>query len=226
MRDLRDELIDLTLASGVLCFGRFTLKSGRTSPYFFDLSRCATGRDLVRLAGLYARALVAADIGFDMLFGPAYKGIPLAAALAMALAVEQRRDVPFCFNRKEAKDHGEGGVTFGAPLQGRVMIVDDVLSAGTSINASVEIIRETGAEPVACIVALDRRERGEGTRCAAEEVRERHGVTVVSIATLDDVIAHLASNPARAADLDAMRAYRAVYGHCESKNASIWLDAS
>jgi len=212
MRDLRDELIDLTLASGVLCFGRFTLKSERTSPYFFDLSRCATGCDLVRLAGLYARALVAADIGFDMLFGPAYKGIPLAAALAMALAAEQRRDVPFCFNRKEAKDHGEGGLTFGAPLQGRVVIVDDVVSAGTSINASVEIIRETGAEPVACIVALDRRERGTGTRSAAEEVREHHGITVVSIATLDDVIAHLASDPARAADLDAMRAYRAVYG--------------
>jgi orotate phosphoribosyltransferase len=164
MRDLRDELIDLTLASGVLCFGRFTLKSGRTSPYFFDLSRCATGRDLVRLAGLYARALCA---GFDMLFGPAYKGIPLATALAMALAGEQGRDVPFCFNRKEAKDHGEGGVTFGAPLQGRVVIVDDVLSARTSINASVEIIRETSAEPVACIVALDRMERGarRSVRC-------------------------------------------------------------
>ena len=226
MRGLRDELIDLTLASGVLCFGRFTLKSGRTSPYFFDLSRCATGCDLVRLAGLYARALCAAEIAFDMLFGPAYKGIPLATALAMALAGEQGRDVPFCFNRKEAKDHGEGGLTFGAPLQGRVVIVDDVVSAGTSINASVEIIRETGAEPVACIVALDRMERGAGTRSAAEEVHERHGITVVSIATLDDVIAHLASDPARAADLDAMRAYRAVYGHCESKNASIWLDAS
>lgn len=212
MRDLRDELIDLTLASGVLRFGRFTLKSGRTSPYFFDLSRCATGCDLVRLAGLYARVLCAADIGFDMLFGPAYKGIPLAAALAMALATEQRRDVPFCFNRKEAKDHGEGGLTFGAPLRGRVVIVDDVVSAGTSINASVEIIRQTGAEPVACIVALDRRERGAGDRCAAEEVRERHGITIVSIATLDDVIAHLASDPARAPDIDAMRAYRAVYG--------------
>jgi orotate phosphoribosyltransferase len=212
MRDLPDQLIDLTLSSGVLCFGRFTLKSGRTSPYFFDLSRCATGRDLVRLAGLYARALVAADIGFDMLFGPAYKGIPLAAALAMALAAEQRRDVPFCFNRKEAKDHGEGGLTFGAPLQGRVVIVDDVVSAGTSINASVEIIRETGAEPVACIVALDRRERGAGDRSAAEDVGERHGIKVVSIATLDDVVAHLASDPARASDLDAVRDYRTVYG--------------
>ena len=120
--------------------------------------------------------------------------------------------MPFCFNRKEAKDHGEGGLTFGAPLRGRVVIVDDVVSAGTSINASVEIIRETGAEPVACIVALDRRERGAGDRSAAEEVRQRHGIPVVSIATLDDVITHLASDPARAADLDAMRAYRAVYG--------------
>lgn len=212
MRDLRDQLIDLTLSSGVLCFGRFTLKSGRTSPYFFDLSRCATGRDLARLAGLYARALVAADIGFDMLFGPAYKGIPLAAALAMTLAAAEQRDVPFCFNRKEAKDHGEGGLTFGAPLQGRVVIVDDVMSAGTSINGSVEIIRETGAEPVACIIALDRRERGAGDRSAAEDVGERHGITVVSIATLDDVIAHLASDPARASDLNAVRDYRAVYG--------------
>ncbi len=211
MRDLAGELIDLTLASGVLTFGRFTLKSGRRSPYFFDLSRCATGRDLARLGGLYARALSEAGLAFDMLFGPAYKGIPLCTALAMALS-GRGRDVPFSFNRKEIKDHGEGGLTFGAPLAGRVVIVDDVLSAGTSIHTSVAIIREKGAEPVAAIVALDRRERGAGDRSAAEEVRERHGIAVLSIATLDDVLTHLASDPARAPDLDAMRAYRAEYG--------------
>lgn len=211
MHPLEHELIALTLSSGILRFGQFTLKSGRASPYFFDLARCAGGRELARLGGLYARALVAADIRFDMLFGPAYKGIPLAAALAMALAGEHGLDVPFCFNRKEVKDHGEGGITFGAPLRGRVVIVDDVVSAGTSINASVDLIRHSGAEPVACIVALDRMERGAGDRSAAEEVRERHGIRVVSIATLDDVMAHLAADPARAADLDAVRAYRAVY---------------
>ncbi len=211
MRAVAAELIDLTLASGVLRLGSFTLKSGRTSPYFFDLSRCATGRDLARLGDLYARTLLEADLAFDMLFGPAYKGIPLCAALAMALW-GGGREAPFAFDRKEAKDHGEGGVTFGAPLRGRVVIVDDVLSAGTSIHTSVALIRRAGAEPVAALVALDRMERGAGRRSAAREVRERHGMPVLSIATLADVMTHLASDPARAADLEAMRAYRASYG--------------
>lgn len=212
MRDLRDELIDLTLASGVLCFGRFTLKSGRTSPYFFDLSRCATGCDLVRLAGLYARALCAADIGFDMLFGPAYKGIALAVATATALAAQHGRDVPVAFNRKEAKDHGEGGVLIGAPLRGRVLIVDDVISAGTSVRESLALIKAHGAEAAGVLIALDRQERGAGDASAADEVRQGLGLPVHAIATLDELLTLTAERPELVQHRDSLLRYRARYG--------------
>lgn len=207
----RQDFIEFALAQQVLCFGEFKTKAGRLSPYFFNAGLFNDGDSLRRLGQFYAKAILASGVAFDMLFGPAYKGITLVAATAIALAETGRR-VPLCFNRKEAKDHGEGGTTVGAPLAGRVLIVDDVISAGTSVRESVEIIRAAGAQPCAVAIALDRMERGSGELSAAQEVRARFGIPVVSIATLDDLLDFLKRGAEHAAVLDAMNRYRERYG--------------
>jgi orotate phosphoribosyltransferase len=210
--DHRRDFIDFTLACNVLRFGTFTLKSGRVSPYFFNSGLFDTGARLQRLGVFYARAVAAAGIGFDMVFGPAYKGIPLACTLACALATEYGRDVPYSFNRKEAKDHGEGGAIIGAPLAGRVLIVDDVISAGTSVRESVDLIRAAGAAPAAVAIALDRQERGAGATSAVQEVRSRYGIPVVSVITLHDLVEYLRQTPGRIEDLRRIERYRGEYG--------------
>jgi orotate phosphoribosyltransferase len=214
MTDFRQEFIEFALARGVLCFGEFKTKAGRLSPYFFNAGLFNDGDALRRLGQFYAKALVAADVPFDMLFGPAYKGIPLVAAVAVALA-ELGRNLPFCFNRKEAKDHGEGGMTVGAPLRGRVLIVDDVISAGTSVRESVQIIRDAGAQPAGVAIALNRMERGSGPQSATQEVRSQYGIPVVSIATLDDLTAWLERKGDMAQQLQRVRRYRSEFGVSE-----------
>jgi orotate phosphoribosyltransferase len=205
------DFIRLCLELGVLRFGEFTLKSGRVSPYFFNAGLFNTGHAIAGLGRHYARAAALSGIGFDMLFGPAYKGIPLVTATAAALAEHEGMNLPFAFNRKEAKDHGEGGSIVGAPLAGRVLIVDDVMTAGTAIRESVEIIRSHGAMPAGVLIALDREERGQGERSAVQEVQETYGLPVVSVLRLRDLVEHLES----AGDkdfLEAVRAYRTRYG--------------
>ena len=206
--------VEFLLREGVLKLGRFTLKSGRISPYFFNAGLINTGDAMGRLARAYADTLAQSEAAFDMLFGPAYKGIPLVATTAVALAEHHHRDVPFAFNRKEAKDHGEGGVLVGAPLEGRVWIIDDVMTAGTAIRESIELIQRQGAEPAGVIVALDRRERGQGGLSAVQEVSRQYGIPVISIITLDDIIEALAQSdvPEHQAALEAMETYRSHYG--------------
>jgi orotate phosphoribosyltransferase len=212
MQAYQRDFIEFALERQALKFGSFTLKSGRQSPYFFNTGVFDSGRALARLGEYYAAALAAKAPAFDMLFGPAYKGIPLGAAVAIAFAERHQRDVPFCFNRKEAKDHGEGGTTLGAPLRGQVMIVDDVISAGTSVNESVGIIGGAGASPCGVIISLDRQERGQGALSAAQEVRARHGIPVISIVTLDDILEYLQTRGDRQAEVTAILDYRAQYG--------------
>ena len=211
MKNFRQDFIEFALARGVLCFGEFKTKAGRLSPYFFNAGLFNDGEALRKLGQFYAKATVAADAAFDMLFGPAYKGIPLVSATAVALA-EIGRNLPFCFNRKEAKDHGEGGMTVGAPLAGRVLIVDDVISAGTSVRESVQIIRVAGAAPCGVVIALDRMERGSGSQSAAQEVRSQFGIPVISIATLEDLTAFLGARADMARHLQAVERYRKEYG--------------
>jgi orotate phosphoribosyltransferase len=199
------------VARGVLCFGEFKTKAGRLSPYFFNAGLFNDGNTLRQLGQFYAKALLAADPGVDVLFGPAYKGIPLVAATAVALA-EIGRNLPFCFNRKEAKDHGEGGMTVGAPLRGRVLIVDDVISAGTSVRESADIIRAAGGRPAGVLIALDRMERGTGVLSAVQEVREQFGIPVISIATLDDLSFFLRARGDMAQQLQSVERYRKEYG--------------
>ena len=203
--------IDLCLELGVLRFGEFKLKSGRVSPYFFNAGLFNSGRALAELGKFYAQAIQDAGLEFDVLFGPAYKGIPLVSTTAVALAEHHRRSVPWCFNRKEAKDHGEGGSMVGAPLQGRALIVDDVISAGTAIRESVEIIRTAGATPVGVVIALDRQERGQTERSAVQEVEQVIGVPVTSILKLSDLIDHLRAT-GNAQQLAALERYRNEYG--------------
>jgi orotate phosphoribosyltransferase len=223
-RELRAEFIRFALHHEVLRFGEFTTKAGRLSPYFFNAGLFHDGKMLGALAEFYARSLLNAEqqrhISFDMLFGPAYKGITLASATAVALA-RKERNVPFAFNRKEAKDHGEGGVVVGAPLRGNVVIVDDVISAGTSVRESVEIIRAAGATPAAVLIALDRQERSGtaeaiGASSAVQEVERLYGMPVISIASLDDVLGFLNGDSELAFALSkfkpAVEAYRARYG--------------
>lgn len=205
------EFLALAVAKGVLRFGNFTTKAGRQSPYFFNSALFDDGASFGELSGYYAQAIAASNIDFDTLFGPAYKGIPLVAGTAIRLA-EQGCNVPFCFNRKEAKDHGEGGTLVGAPLKGRVLILDDVISAGTSVRESVEIIRAQGAEPAGVVIALDRMERGQGEHSAVQEVRSQYGIPVVAVANLLDLIAYLGSNSELASHLEAVNAYRERYG--------------
>jgi orotate phosphoribosyltransferase len=211
MSDFRQEFIEFAVARGVLCFGEFKTKAGRLSPYFFNAGLFNDGDALRRLGQFYAKALLAADPGFDVLFGPAYKGIPLVTATSVALA-EFGRNLPFCFNRKEAKDHGEGGVTVGAPLKGRVLIIDDVISAGTSVRESVDIIRGAGAQPAGVLIALDRMERGTGALSAVQEVRNQFGIPVISIASLDDLLAYLRARGGMAQQLRSVERYRKEYG--------------
>jgi orotate phosphoribosyltransferase len=209
--------IALALAHKALRFGQFTLKSGRESPYFFNAGEFSDGHAAAVLGRCYAGALVRSGIAFDMLFGPAYKGIPLVTATAIALADVHQRNVPYAFNRKEAKEHGEGGSIVGAALKGRVVIVDDVIAAGTAKRESIDLIRTAGASPVAVLLALDREERGLGERSAAQELAAQHGIPCVSILTLSGLIEALATRAGdggtvSAADLAALRAYRARYG--------------
>jgi orotate phosphoribosyltransferase len=212
MQPHQRQFLELAIARQVLRFGEFTLKSGRVSPYFFNAGRFDSGAALAALGECYAAALAAAGTEFDMLFGPAYKGIPLATALACALAA-RGRDVPVAFNRKEAKEHGEGGRLIGAPLAGRVLIVDDVITAGTAIRESLQIIREAGATPCAVVIALDRQERGQvGERSAAQEVAAEFGLPVIAVAGLEQLLQLAAENPDLAAYKDALLAYRARYG--------------
>jgi orotate phosphoribosyltransferase len=212
MSDHKQRFFELALAKGNLKFGQFTLKSGRQSPYFFNAGGFDDGASLDGLADCYADAIVASGVVFDMLFGPAYKGIVLAATLAIALQRKHARNVPFAYNRKEAKNHGEGGRLVGAPLAGRVLIVDDVISAGTSVSESVNWIRQAGATPAAVVIALDRQERGSGRQSAADEVRERFGMPVVAVASLAVLIDFLEKNRNENIDIDALRGYRARYG--------------
>lgn len=208
----QQRFLDLAIERDVLRFGEFTLKSGRTSPYFFNAGLFNTGGALATLGDCYAQALEASGLGFDMLFGPAYKGIPLATALATRLA-ERGRDVPIAFNRKEAKAHGEGGRLIGAPLSGRVLIVDDVITAGTAIRESIELIRDAGARPCGVLIALDRQERGQaGMRSASQEVSAEFGLPVVAIAGLEDLLAYTAQAPGLAVHRPRLLAYRAQYG--------------
>lgn len=207
----RTDFIAFAVQQQVLRFGEFQTKAGRQSPYFFNAGLFHDGASIGKLAGFYADAAIASGVPFDMLFGPAYKGISLAATTAVALA-EKGRNVPFCFNRKEAKDHGEGGTLIGAPLKGRVMIIDDVISAGTSVRESVELIRAQGAEPAGVLIALDRQERGQGTQSAVQEVETRYGIPVVAIANLTDLIAYLTGQPELERNLQAVQRYRAEFG--------------
>lgn len=211
MSDFTQEFIQFAIQKQVLRFGEFKTKAGRLSPYFFNAGLFNDGESLMRLGEFYAAAIVKSDIQFDMLFGPAYKGITLAASIAIALA-RQGRNVPYAYNRKEAKDHGEGGTVVGAPLVGRVLIVDDVISAGTSVRESVELINNHGAIPCAVTVAIDRQERGTGTLSAVQEVELQHGIPVCAIANLQSLIIYLQNQPDMAQNLRAIQAYRTEYG--------------
>ncbi len=211
MSDFRKEFIAFCIDCGVLRFGQFKTKAGRMSPYFFDAGLFNDGAMLARLGQFYAKAILSAEQPFDMLFGPAYKGIPLAVSVAIALA-QAGRNVPYSFNRKEAKDHGEGGNTIGAPLAGRVLIVDDVISAGTSVRESVELIRAGGARPSGVVISLDRLERGADERSAVQEVIEKFGLPVIAIADLDDLLRFLGAKPDLAQQLIQIQQYRQLYG--------------
>lgn len=212
MQPYQRQFLELAIARHVLRFGEFTLKSGRTSPYFFNAGLFDSGAALAQLGGCYAQALAASGLGFDMLFGPAYKGIPLATTLAVAMA-GQGRDIPVAFNRKEAKSHGEGGSLIGATLAGRVLIVDDVITAGTAIRESLDTIRAAGAQACGVVIALDRQERGQaGDQSAAQELASEFGLPVIAIAGLDELLEFADDRPDLAAHKSALMAYRSRYG--------------
>ncbi len=212
MQNYQREFLDFALDVAVLRFGEFTLKSGRISPYFFNAGLFNTGASLARLGRYYAQAIVDSGIEFDVLYGPAYKGIPLAAVTAAALYEHHARDVPYAFNRKEAKDHGEGGIIVGHELNGGVLIIDDVISAGTSVRESVEIIKDLGATPAGVVIALDRQERGKGERSAIQEVESDYGVPVASIVALEQLVEYLGEKPDSEESLARINAYRDEYG--------------
>jgi len=212
MQSYKKQFIQLAIKYRVLKFGEFTLKSGRTSPYFFNAGLFDTGRALAELGSCYAQALIDTAIEYDVLFGPAYKGIPLVSALATSLAVNHDIDKPYAFNRKEAKNHGEGGSIVGAHLKGKVLIVDDVITAGTAIREAVDIIKDNGAVCNAVMIAMDRQEKGQGEKSAVEEVQDDYGISVHSIITLSDLIDYLATDDQYASQLASMQVYRDEYG--------------
>ena len=212
MQDYKKQFIEFALSRGVLKFGEFTLKSGRTSPYFFNAGLFNTGGDLAKLGQFYAAALIDANVEFDLLFGPAYKGIPIATTTAVALADKHNIDKPYCFNRKEKKDHGEGGSLVGAELKGNVMLVDDVITAGTAIRESMEIIAANNASLSGVLIALDRQEKGKAELSAIQEVERDFGTQVISIVQLSDLIDYLEQQGDRVEDLAKVQAYRAEYG--------------
>ncbi len=212
MHDYQRDFIDFALHHEVLRFGEFELKSGRISPYFFNTGLFNSGIALARLGEFYARAIIESGIEFDLIFGPAYKGIPLGAAIAISFANSFERDIPFTFNRKEVKDHGEGGSTFGAPLAGRILIVDDVISAGTSVGESIEIIADGNAEAAGVMISLDRQERGRDNLSAVDDVRRRYGIPVHSIVTLVNIVEYLKNKGGFSTEINAIRHYRSRYG--------------
>lgn len=214
MRAYQTAFIDFAIRHEVLQFGRFTLKSGRSSPYFFNSGLFNDGSSIGQLGTSYMQAIEHAGLRFDMLFGPAYKGIPLVTALAIAYAREGGRSLPYCFNRKEEKDHGEGGVVAGAPLQGTVLIIDDVVTAGTSVHFSMDLIQRHGARAAAVVIALDRQERGrdDADISAIEEIERRYGIPVVPIVTLDDLVEFLREDPGYSTELAEIIRYRTEYG--------------
>lgn len=216
MKDYQRDFIEFALAKQVLKFGQFTLKSGRTSPYFFNAGLFNTGGDLARLGRFYAAALVGSNIEFDLLFGPAYKGIPIATTTAVALADHHNMDIPYCFNRKEAKTHGEGGSLVGSPLVGKIMLVDDVITAGTAIRESMEIIKAHGAQLSGVLIALDRQEKGTGELSAIQEVERDFATKVISIVTLGDLVTFLEekseTEPQMIESLQCINKYREAYG--------------
>lgn len=212
MQDYQREFLELAIEHGVLRFGEFTLKSGRKSPYFFNAGLFATGAALAALGRFYARTIMDSGMQFDMLFGPAYKGIPLVSVTAAALAEHHHRDLPWSFNRKETKDHGEGGQLVGAPLQGRILIVDDVITAGTALRESLSIIRAAGAKPAGLVIALDRQERGQGQKSAIAELHDTEAIEVASIARLEDIIGWLQGRPDMNIALAQLQAYSKQYG--------------
>lgn len=211
MSDFRQAFLTFAIEQNVLCFGEYKTKAGRLSPYFFNAGLFSDGMALKQLGEFYAKAILAAGIKFDVLFGPAYKGIPLAATTVVALAAQGQK-VPYSFNRKEAKDHGEGGTIVGAPLHGRVLIIDDVISAGTSVRESVELIRSQGATPAGVVIALDRMERGQGALSAVQEVEKQYNIPVLAIANLVDLLAYLHDHATMEQNLHAVARYREVYG--------------
>jgi len=212
MQAYQREFIQFAIEKGVLRFGEFTLKSGRTSPYFFNAGLFNTGEALAKLGRFYAAAIENSGIEYDIMLGPAYKGIPLATTTVVALATDYGKDVPYVFNRKEAKDHGEGGNLVGAPLEGRVLIIDDVITAGTAIREVMAIIEQAGATPAATVIALNRMERGKGELSAIQEVERDYGMQVASIISLDDLVEYLEELGDRTTELAAIKAYRTKYG--------------
>ena len=214
MEDHKAAFIDFAIRNKVLQFGEFTLKSGRASPYFFNSGLFNDGSGIGQLGTFYMQAIEHAGLQFDMLFGPAYKGIPLVTAVTIAYAREQGRSLPYSFNRKEEKDHGEGGVVAGAPLQGAVLIIDDVITAGTSVHYSIDLIRRHGAQPAAVVIALDRQERGrdDAEISAIEEIERRYGIPVVPIVTLEDLVEFLREDPGHSTELAEILRYRPEYG--------------
>ncbi len=212
MQEYQQEFIEFAINKQVLRFGEFTLKSGRVSPYFFNSGLFNDGNSLAQLGRFYASAVEDASIRFDMLYGPAYKGIPLASTMAIAFAEQFNKNYPFCFNRKEVKDHGEGGITFGAEIDGKVLIIDDVISAGTSVRESIDIINKQGGSTAGVVVAVDRQEKGQGEQSAIQEVEQANGIKVISIISLENIIQYLENNAEFSAHLKAIRAYKAEYG--------------
>lgn len=212
MKAYQQQFIEFALKTGVLRFGEFTLKSGRVSPYFFNSGLFNTGASLAKLGQFYARAIMESNVEFDTLFGPAYKGIPLASTTVVALAEHHQRDIPYVFNRKEAKDHGEGGQLVGADLNGKVLIIDDVISAGTSVRESVAIIQAQSASPAGVIIALDRQEKGQDQQSAIQQVEQDYHIPVISIIKLADLLTYLQSDDTLSAHLPAVEDYRDRYG--------------
>ncbi len=212
MKDYQQEFLEFAIDTNVLCFGEFTLKSGRISPYFFNAGLFQTGAALAKLGQFYAQSIVDSGIEFDMLFGPAYKGIPLVSVTATALYEKYNRDYPYAFNRKEVKDHGEGGRIVGAPLQGKVLIIDDVMSAGTAIREAADIVSEEGAELAGVAISLDRQERGQGELSAVQQTESDYAIKVTSIVGLDDVIQHVSSTMTDEVLIQRINEYRQRYG--------------